>query len=119
MARKSKDSRSPRNRLSQDLLRDLADDYAANGLVAIQEMRQKSPERYIETACKAIASADESEEDGFKQCKDMKEIGAKLLKTVGLDEPSDEQVAAAVQANDDFVNRLEEIAQGASNGRDS
>ena len=113
MARKSKDARSPRNRLSQDLLRDLADDYAANGLAAIQEMRQKSPERYIETACKAIASAEEPDnENSFNSCQNMDDVGRKLLKTVGVDEPTVEQVALAVEANNAFVSRLEEIAQG-------
>jgi hypothetical protein len=82
-------------------------------------MRQKSPERYIVTACNAIASAEEPDDDlDFKKVKTKEELAARLLKSVGVDEPTDEQIAAAVEANQNFTERLEEIAQGASNGRD-
>jgi hypothetical protein len=120
MARKSKDSRSPRNRLSQDFLQHFAEDFASNGVAVIKALREESPARYAELAGKLIMTAEEPDDDNsFSSCKTMNDIGKKLLKSVGVDEPSEEQISRALEANDNFVARLEEIAQGATNGRDS
>jgi hypothetical protein len=40
----------------------------------------------------------------------MNDIGRLLLQSVGAQTPSQEQITLAVQANNDFVARLEEIA---------
>src|SRR5262245_28355935 len=108
MARKpQRDSRSPRDRLSQDFLRDLAADWAANGAAAVKAMREKSPERYVEATGKAIASAEEPDDDlSFRDCHSMQDIGKKLLRTVGLMEPNARQVNAAIKLNDKFVKGL-------------
>jgi hypothetical protein len=45
----------------------------------------------------------------FAQAKSMKEIGKRLLQSVGLASPDDASVAEAIEANDQFVARLEEI----------
>jgi len=108
---KAESPRSPRDRLSQDFLRDLAAGWAANGQAAGKAMREKSPERYVETAGKAIATAEEpSDELDLSNAKDMQEIGRKLLKAVGCENPSARQIKAAVKANDAFVDKLEKIA---------
>jgi hypothetical protein len=51
----------------------------------------------------------------FAQANSMQDIGRKLLKSVGLASPDDVSVKAAIEANDAFVARLEQIrdkAQG-------
>jgi hypothetical protein len=51
----------------------------------------------------------------FAQANSMQDIGRKLLQSVGLASPDDVSVKAAIEANDAFVSRLEEIrdkAQG-------
>ena len=40
----------------------------------------------------------------------MHDIGRKLLMTVGMENPDVASIALAVEANDTFIERLEEIA---------
>ena len=46
----------------------------------------------------------------FKSATSMHEIGRKLLLTVGMQNPDDRSIAAAIEANDAFVAALEHIA---------
>jgi hypothetical protein len=39
----------------------------------------------------------------------MNDIGERLLRSVGLPNPSAEAINAAIQANDEFVAKLEQI----------
>jgi len=51
----------------------------------------------------------------FAQARSMQDIGCKLLQSVGLASPDDASIKAAIEANNAFVARLEEIrdkAQG-------
>jgi hypothetical protein len=96
--------------LSQDLLQNFAADFATNGVEVIQKLREESPARYAELAGKLIMNAEEPSNESFAGAKSMDEIGAKLLKTVGLEEPTKRQIAAAIKANDQFIARLERIA---------
>ena len=51
----------------------------------------------------------------FSQASSMEDIGRKLLQSVGFKEPNDVSIAAAIEANDAFIERLEAIrdrAQG-------
>src|SRR5262249_47931019 len=50
----------------------------------------------------------------FKDAQSMHDIGRKLLITVGCQNPSETAIEQAVEANDAFVQRLEEIASGNS-----
>ena len=43
----------------------------------------------------------------------MQDIGRKLLQSVGFREPDDVSIAAAIEANDAFIERLEEIRAAA------
>ena len=46
----------------------------------------------------------------FKSATSMHDIGRKLLMTVGMENPDVASIALAVEANDTFIERLEEIA---------
>src|SRR5262245_44069371 len=49
----------------------------------------------------------------FKSAKSMQEIGRKLMQSVGVREPSDDDIQAAIEANDAFIARLEAIRDAA------
>jgi hypothetical protein len=51
----------------------------------------------------------------FATANSMQDIGRKLLQSIGFAEPDDASIAAAIEANDAFIERLEAIrneAQG-------
>jgi hypothetical protein len=101
---------SLRDKLSQAFHAAFQADFAANGVAAIEALRQKSPEKYSEIAARLIAAI-EPQPDGFNSANSMPEIGKRLLMSVGADEFSltEDQIQAAVEANDDFIARLEQI----------
>jgi hypothetical protein len=45
----------------------------------------------------------------FSQAKSMQDVGRKLLQSVGFREPDDASIAAAIEANDVFIDRLTAI----------
>jgi len=112
MARRRKsEGKSLRDKLSQDLLAAVQNDFASNGVAAIEKLRQVSPAKYGELVSKLVAgTADPADPLSFKDCQSMTDIGRKLLLSVGYESPSDEAVTAAVEANDRFVAELEAIA---------
>ena len=111
MPRKVKSSQeNPRTRLSGDFLRALADDFNQHGAEIISKMRETHPERYAELCGKLIQTV-EPKEGGFSKCNSMEDIGKRLLISVGCTEPDAAAVAAAIEANNTFLARLEAIAQ--------
>src|SRR5262245_40667160 len=49
----------------------------------------------------------------FKSATSMQDIGRKLMQSVGVREPSDDDIQAAIEANDAFIARLEAIRDAA------
>jgi uncharacterized protein YpiB (UPF0302 family) len=49
----------------------------------------------------------------FNQANSMRDIGRKLLQSVGFSEPDDVSIQAAIEANDAFIERLEAIRNAA------
>jgi hypothetical protein len=77
-------------------------------------MRETHPERYAELAAKMIMTAEPAEQkQGLGQAKSMNEIGMRLLQSVGVIEPTDEQIEQAIAANDRFIQALEQIRDSA------
>jgi hypothetical protein len=60
-------------------------------------------------------TADPPATNSFKDCNSMKDIGVRLLASVGVSEPTDQQIDLAVIANDVFVSTLEKIRDNAPN----
>jgi hypothetical protein len=58
-------------------------------------------------------SSQEPKQLDFKAARSMQEIGCKLLESVGFASPDDASIAAAIEANDAFVTRLEAIRDAA------
>lgn len=85
-------------------------DFEANGVAAIEALRQKSPEKYSEIAARLIAPA-EPKANGFEAARSLEDIARKLLESVGCLDISDDMVAQAVVANDAFMKQLAVIGQ--------
>jgi Terminase small subunit len=49
----------------------------------------------------------------FKQAKSMQDVGRKLLQSVDFASPDDASIQAAIEANDEFIARLERIRDNA------
>jgi hypothetical protein len=108
---------SLRERLSQKFLEALQEDFELYGKTVLEKMRESHPERYAELAAKMIMTAEPAEQkEGYAQAKSMKEIGMRLLQSIGVIEPTDEQVEEAIAANDVFVEQLEAIRDRAQFG---
>jgi hypothetical protein len=62
-----------------------------------------------------LIMAAEPKPDGFEQAQSMEELGRKLLREVGLENEeamTQDMVQRAIDAQDDFVAKLSEIAAG-------
>ena len=108
---------SLREKLSQKFLEALEADFQLHGLTVLEKMRESSPERYAELAAKMIMSAEPPEQkDGFASDNSMEAIGRRLLKSVGLIEPDNTAIEAAIAANNRFIEQLEAIRDNALGG---
>ena len=104
---------SLRDKLSANFLAAFEADFATNGAAVIEQLRQKSPEKYSEIAARLIATS-EPKPDGFNTCRTMDELARKLLQSVGVDNTdaiTPSMIEATTEAHDAFVARLGEIAQ--------
>jgi hypothetical protein len=99
---------SLREKLSQKFLEALEADFQLHGLTVLEKMRESSPERYAELAAKMIMSAEpQSEQKGFAGANSMQDVGRRLLQSVGIVEPDNAAIEAAIAANDRFIEQLE------------
>jgi hypothetical protein len=108
--RKPKSDPSLLDQLSAPL-KDIVADFKENGAAALEAVRQRSPEKYIELSAKLlpfIVSLNPGSD--FSGCKSMEDIGTRLLQSVGINDPSAAQIAEAVRANDQFIARLQGIS---------
>jgi hypothetical protein len=107
---------SLRDKLSAAFLEAFQSDFEANGVAAIEQLRNKSPDKYTEIAARLIAATEpQSQPTGFASCDSMEDIGVRLLESVGAprDTITEAMVQAAINANDAFLERLAQIAQDA------
>src|SRR5262245_65168503 len=118
--RKAKEP-SLRDKLHESFMRDLEADYQKNGATAIEEMRLKSPEKYIDACVKLIASS-EPRPDGFEQAESLQELGRKLLKSVGLENEeamTEDMIQTAIAAQDEYVAQADGITGSESIANDA
>jgi hypothetical protein len=92
-------------------------DFVENGASVLQEMRKNDPTRYAELVARRIVAAEPKQEaTGFSQASTMKEVGARLLQSIGIVEPTAEQIQEAIAANTEFIAQLESIKARAEGG---
>jgi len=84
-------------------------DFKVHGEDAIKQLRETRPDRYVELAARPT----DLPANGFEQCKDMREIGIKLLQSIGFRDPDENSIQAAIEANDVFIDTLQAIHQRA------
>jgi hypothetical protein len=111
--RKAKASEpSLRDRLSANFLAAFQADFEANGVAAIEQLRQKSPEKYADIAARLIATTEPGPDIDFTKCKSIADIGRSLLRQAGMadDDITDAMIEVAVEANNRLVDTLESIA---------
>jgi hypothetical protein len=118
MKRKPKSGEpSLRERLLQKFLEALQEDFELYGKTVLEKMRESHPERYAELAAKMIMTAEPQQKaDGFASDTSMEAVGRRLLQSVGMVEPDDAAIAAAIFANDRFLEALESIRDRAPFG---
>jgi hypothetical protein len=102
-----------RLRLSSSFVEALEKDFDKHGVEIIEALRRESPRAYAELVGRLIQTTDAPDGKGFKDCNSLADIGRRLLKSVGLPEPDEAAIQAAIEANDVFVARLQAIAQAA------
>jgi hypothetical protein len=101
---------SLRERLSQKFLEALEADFQLHGTTILERMRESHPERYAELAAKLIMTAEPKQEpQGLAAASSMHDVGQRLLQSIGCVEPTEEQIQAAIVANDEFIAQLEAI----------
>jgi hypothetical protein len=93
-------------------LKDIVADFKENGAAALEAVRQRNPEKYLELATKLLPLIIQLNPAGsdFSGCRSMQDIGTKLLLSVGITDPTDAQIADAIKANDEFIARLQGIS---------
>ena len=105
---------TPRLRLSAAFLESLEKDFELHRDEVIEALRRESPRAYAELVGRLIQTTDAPDSKGFKDCNSQRDIGLRLLVSMGMQEGevTDEQIDLAIIANQNFIDRLEEIAGG-------
>jgi hypothetical protein len=119
MKRNAKDNRDSRHHLSNDFVRALADDWKQHGIKAIEQVREKTPERYCELISKIVPRemliASDHPGAEANEPKTSKDIADRLLADIGLSHPCDRDRERALQAYDTLIATLEHIRDQALN----
>jgi hypothetical protein len=117
---KSKQRQKKESSLLEQLnapLRDFVNDFKTHGASVLQKVRETNPEKYLELSTKLLplVAALNPGMDDFSDCKDMRSIGIKLLKSVGMDEfiMPEWAINEALEGNDEFIAKLQAIRAAA------
>jgi hypothetical protein len=115
MPRKPSPQGTPRLRLSASFLESLEKDFEKHRDEVIEALRKESPRAYAELLGRLVMTADPPAENTFAKCDSMHDIGLRLLRSIGLTEPTDQQITLAIAANDVFIATLEKIRDDVHN----
>jgi hypothetical protein len=108
------------NQLSKPL-RDFVTDITENGAEALRKVREESPAKYLELSTKLlplIIALNPETPTALSDCQSMADIGARLLRSIGVDEEAvtEDMIDRALEANNEFISRLEQIRDRAQFG---
>src|SRR5262245_62196002 len=116
MMRKPSKPKPAKQSLVEELsepLRDFVADFKTHGKSALETVRERSPEKYLELSTKLLplVAALNPGADDYSDCKDLRSLAIKLLKNVGVDEftMSEDMIQEALDANNVFIDRLQQI----------
>jgi hypothetical protein len=103
---------SLRDKLSASFMKAFENDFQLYGVEAIEQLREKHPDQYARLAAQLIATT-EPKPDGidFKASNSMREIGLRLLQSVGVNEfeITEKMIEEAIEENDAFIAKLAAI----------
>jgi hypothetical protein len=98
-------------------LRDFVADFKLHGKNALEQVRERSPEKYLELSTKLLplVAALNPGADDFSDCQNMQDVGVKLLRSVGVSEyeVTADMIAQAIKLNDKFIDELQAIRAAA------
>jgi hypothetical protein len=103
---------SVRDELASGFAKVLARDWAEHGDEVIVRLREEDPVEYSKLIARLVPQDLAPPPGVFSECQTMQEIGLKLLQQIGLSDPTEDQIAQAVVANDVFMATLEAIKDG-------
>src|SRR5262245_27418161 len=116
MMRKPSKPKPAKQSLVEELsepLRDFVADFKTHGKSALETVRERSPEKYLELSTKLLplVAALNPGADDWSDCKDLRDIGIKLLKSVGMSEfdMTEDAIEEAMAANDRLIEGLQQI----------
>jgi hypothetical protein len=100
-----------RDKLSASFLKAFQSDFDAYGVETIEKLRAESPSKYAEIAAKLVTAIEPKSDEP----RDMRSMIIRLLKEVGANEfeISEAMIEQAIEANDEFINRLQAIRAAA------
>ena len=100
------------DKLSASFVKAFQNDFENFGIEAIEKLREQNPAKYAEIASRLIAVV-EPKLEGFEGAKNMHDVAIALLKSVGFNDPDDNSIQQAIEANDQFINALQAIRAAA------
>jgi hypothetical protein len=101
---------SVRDKLSEQFLKALEEDFRLHGAKVLAEMREAAPERYAELAGKVITSAaDPPDPNDLAGAETMHELALRMVRQIGFEAPDEASIHEAHAAVDSFVAALEVI----------
>src|SRR5262249_3026387 len=103
-------------------VRDLVADFKTHGKSALETVRERSPEKYLELSTKLLplVAALNPGASGYSDAQSQSEIAFRLLRQMGVSEfdINEQMLQDAVEANDKFVATLRNIAALARTSQD-
>jgi predicted component of type VI protein secretion system len=116
MAKKAKAANEPslRDKLSEDFLRAFQTDFEVHGTAVIEQLREKDPAKYAAIGAQLIAAAQQVTVDPYAGVESQEDLARALLRQIGLSDAAmtPSMLEQAETANDVFISRLQQIAQG-------
>src|SRR5262249_31759105 len=95
-------------------LRDFVSDFKTHGKSALETVREKSPEKYLELSTKLLPLVAQLNPgaSGLSDAQSQNDIAFRLMRQMGVDEYdiSESMLGDVSEANDKFVARLRTIA---------
>src|SRR5258708_1727993 len=110
MSRRKQKSTTPLLDQLSGPLREFVEDFGRHGKSVLEQVRQRSPEKYLELSCKlaSLVAALRPKGNDLDSADSPEELGLMLLHSIDMeDDRIDEKaIQLAIKANDEFVQRL-------------
>jgi hypothetical protein len=98
-------------KLTIGFVSDLQDAWNEHGKEILDRLRIDSPVKFAEILGRLAVAERLSPEKtiDFNECQSMRDIGLRLLQSVGFNDPDEDSIQEAIKCNDNFIAKLEAI----------